>query len=108
MRLVFGAIVAFVLLSLYAASVMMGIAVVLRVNDTAGADRAFTEGMRLAMTTIGGLVSTLVVTALANTRPGESPLERFRGDLGAEIKYENILNYSIIAYVIIWIILGLA
>ena len=68
---VFGGALALVLLLLYAMTVVGMIIAVLEVG-TAGKVE-FTGGVTLVVTTIGGLVSALVIAKLAATNPGETP-----------------------------------
>jgi len=84
---VFGAVLAFILLFLYAATVSMMISAVVRCEaENENADPAetavpideciagkVTGGMEYIVTTVAGLVSAVVVAQLAVTPPGQSP-----------------------------------
>ncbi len=104
MKAVFGGVIAFVLLGLYASSVVMAIAIVMR--KAPAPDLVFTEGFRLAMTTIGALVSALVISVLAATDVGEAPLDRSLRDASRTTR--NAVFYAMIAYLGCWVVCGLA
>jgi hypothetical protein len=62
--------------------------------------------MALTMTTVGGLVSALVIAELAVTRPGESPAGRVLNTNPSQ-EVINILKITTIAYLLVWTLFGL-
>lgn len=65
-----------------------------------------TNGMIFVLTTIGGLVSALVITQLAITHPGEHPVNRFV-PVGASESFKRIANQVGTLYLIVWMLAGL-
>ena len=106
MKAIFGGVIAFVLLGLYASSVIVAIVLVMR--HVPKPDDAFTDGFRLAMTTIGALVSALVISVLAATDAGEVPLARSMAEGNFTTKTINTVQYAMVAYLTVWILCGLA
>jgi hypothetical protein len=110
MKLVFGGLIAIMLLGLYAYSVMFAISVVSCMN-TAGCSAltvgSFTAGFASTMTTVGGLVSALVIAELAITEPGNAPIARAL-DSGASASATNALKVITGVYLLLWVALGLA
>ena len=106
MKAIFGGVIAFVLLGLYASSVIM--AIILVTWKVPKPDAVFTEGFRLAMTTIGALVSALVISVLAATDAGEVPLAKSMAKGNFTATTINTVQYAMIAYLTVWILCGLA
>lgn len=68
---VFGGVLALILLLLYAVT---GVGMIIAVLQVGAAGKVqFTDGVTLVVTTIGGLVSALVIAKLAATAPGQTP-----------------------------------
>ena len=102
MKLIFGGAIALVLLGLYIYSVVF--AVMLAESPEGG---TLNSGMLLALTTIGGLVSALVIAQLAVTKPGEAPVVRTltTAQQGSAATV-TIVTWVAWAYVAAWIVLG--
>lgn len=97
----FGALVAYILLCLYAGTVGY---MIVSVSGAAGAPVAFNTGVTYVVTTVGGLVSALVVAQLALAAPGESPtLAR-----AAAREDERLFRRLAVAYMLVWLVVGLA
>jgi hypothetical protein len=109
MRLLFGAVIAIVLLGLYAYSVFTATAVVNCVETTGCAKLTladFTDGMASTMTLIGGLVSALVIVELSVTQPGEPPVARALAD-NPTAKATMAVKVLTSLYLLAWIVTGL-
>jgi hypothetical protein len=114
---IFGGVVAYMLLLLYGGTVayMTG-AVILNSRHEASKDKdgkaiaavkiEFKPGLVYVVTTIGGLVSALVVARLAITKPGENPATTLRMvDAGEGAK--ALSAWLTIAYLVGWLLTGL-
>jgi hypothetical protein len=79
LRALFSTLIAVILLALYAAAVVFATSVA-RCLDTPGClsltAESFTTGFTLVLSTVGGLVSALVIAELAITAPGKAPAAR--------------------------------
>ena len=103
---VFGGALAFILLMLYAITVSYMILAVIGAGRTDPAKALeFTGGLVFVVTTIGGLVSALVIAKLAVTQPGESPSIR-RIPAGAD-GARNRDTWLAMVYLGVWLIVGL-
>jgi hypothetical protein len=105
--LAFGGALAFILLMLYAVSVIYMIIAVAAWDRTVPVKPVeFSSGLVLVVTTVGGLVSALVITKLAVTPPGQSPTislpaaDEDEGPSRTEV-------WLALLYLIIWLIVGL-
>ena len=110
MKLLFGGLIAVIVLGLYAYSVVFAISVVNCINTTgcsALTAASFTDGFAQTMTTVGGLVSALVIAELAITKPGEAPVARAL-DPSASVAQINALKVVTGVYLLVWLALGLA
>ena len=115
--LIFGGIVAYVLLLLYAGTVVsMTKGVIEHGMAEAPTDedgktlpkekKVFTPGVVNIVTIIGGLISALVVSKLAITKPGENPaLMELRQDAGELAK--KISTWLTVMYLVGWLATGL-
>ncbi|HYN45327.1 MAG TPA: hypothetical protein VES64_01410 [Allosphingosinicella sp.] len=102
MKLIFGGAIALVLLGLYIYSVVF--AVMLAQSPEGG---TLNDGMLLALTTIGGLVSALVIAQLAVTKPGETPVVRtLTAAQQGSAATVTIVTWVAWIYVAAWIVLG--
>lgn len=104
---VFVGTLAFILLLLYAITVAYMVSAVIRAGKVDPAEALpFTGGLVFVVTTIGGLVSALVVATLAVTQPGESPSIRAvtAGDGGVQHGSDVWLSKT---YLIVWLVVGL-
>jgi hypothetical protein len=110
MKLVFGGLIAVILLGLYVYSVLFAISVVAcisRPGCSALTAASFTDGFGSTMTTVGGLVSALVIAELAITKPGEAPVARALAAT-ASARATGTLKALTGAYLLVWVIVGLA
>jgi len=110
MKLVFGGVIAVILLGLYTYAVEFAIQVV-RCISTTGCSQftssSFTGGFATTMTTVGGLVSALVIAELAITQPGEAPVARALGAT-ASARVTGTLKIVTGIYLLVWVLVGLA
>ena len=105
--LAFGGALAFILLMLYAVSVIYMITAVAAWERTVPVKPVeFSSGLVLVVTTIGGLVSALVITKLAVTPPGQSPTISLPAAVGNGVP-SRTETWLAILYLIIWLIVGL-
>jgi len=110
MKLIFGGVVAVILLGLYAYAVLLAISVVVCANASgcsAPTMASFTAGFAGTMTTVGGLVSALVIAELAVTKPGEAPMARVI-DAAASVGAINALKVVTGIYLLVWVALGVS
>ena len=110
MRALFGGVIAVVLLGIYVRLVAIGYLVVQCVSRPGCTQRTaeqFNDNMAQALTVIGGLVSALVIAELAITNPGDAPAARVLAD-DATSRSKTILKFVTAAYVLVWLLTGLA
>lgn len=104
----FGGTVAYILLLLYSGSVGY---MIWKVKDwTAAADTsslAFHDGLLYVVTTIGGLVSALVVSHLAVTTPGDNPAV-MRVAVRQDGTQSGAITSVVMIYLVVWLVVGLA
>lgn len=98
----FGALIAYILLCLYGCTVSYMIVSVCAAAP--GAPVEFNSGVKYVVTTVGGLVSALVVAQLALTTPGSAPTLA-RADAKDN---ERLFRRLAIAYMLVWLCVGLA
>jgi hypothetical protein len=106
---VFGGALAFILLALYAFTVVYMIVAALGWGRTVPVPTnalEFSDGLVFVVTTIGGLVSALVVAKLAATTPGDSPSIR---NITSTTTAAQKKNDSWLAgvYLAVWLLVGL-
>ena len=109
-KLFIGGALAFILLGLYVYSIVIAILIancVGQSNCSAYNTNNFNDGMVIALTLIGGLVSALVITELAITKPGEAPLARTL-ETNTPPAAVNAVKIVSTVYLIIWVFAGLA
>lgn len=110
-KTIFGGVIAILMLALYVYAVVVALVITGCLSKgaecTAYTANSFTSGMAIAMTTIGGLISALVIAELTITKPGAAPFARA---LGADPsgKAKIYLTITTIAYLSVWILCGLA
>lgn len=107
--LIFGALLACALLLIYLGSILymayglwttcQGAAVACTSNSI-----SLNEGFQFVFTTVGGLVSALVVAQLTVTRPGDAPtIGNFKAETGlGQRRTEQVVG----AYLLVWMICG--
>jgi len=105
---VFGGVLAFILLILYASTVAyMSVEVIRSGRLSPVKALEFSSGLVFVVTTIGGLVSALVIAKLAITEPGGNPgIMRITGT--AEEKQSPWVTTIAVGYLAIWLIVGLS
>jgi hypothetical protein len=115
---IFGGIIAYILLLLYAVIVVSiivgvvqrGIAEPPKDSDGKSLPKEkleLTAGVINVVTIIGGLVSALVVAKLAITKPGDNPaLMQLNPNAGEMVK--NVATWLTVAYLVVWLATGLA
>lgn len=105
-KIIFGGLICALLLGLYAYLIFQGIAVINCSVAAASTCPVFTATMDAAFLLIGGLVSALVISELAITKPGESPGRRLLED-SPKAKVVTLLKLVTTLYLIVWLIGGL-
>lgn len=106
--MIFGGVIASILLLLYTVTLAY---MIVEVMNCAGevdcGTKDFAEGMIFVVTTVGGLVSALVVSELTITKPGENPgiMKFAAGRSGPPNRMATALA---IVYLAVWLIIGLA
>lgn len=107
MRAVAGGVVAIVLLVFYVLLVHSAIHIV-NCATTSGCTDAtvgsFNDVMSQAMSVLGGLVSALIISELAITKPGETPAGRFLS--ATSTRGRNVLRWTTWLYVAVWLVTG--
>jgi hypothetical protein len=104
--LIFGGIIAYILLALYAVTLIWMILQVLDAGSNNG-EIEFNSGIIYVVTTVGGLVSALVVAKLTITQPGENPgLINITGQ--TENKVLKTTTFLTNLYLAVWILVGLS
>lgn len=103
-KLIIGGIIAYMLLMLYSGIAAYIVKRVIECSyDQACSGVELHSGMIYVLTTVGGLVSALVVSKMTITAPGSDPaVFRHLGE-GQPL----IINYIVWCYLIIWTITGL-
>lgn len=110
-KVIFGTVIAYLLLGLYVYSVNVAISVVNCVSRdgcTTFTINNFTDGMVSALTTIGALVSALVITELAVTQPGDAPVVGALGTTSESLFTQSFVKLTTFVYLGIWLFTGLA
>ena len=108
-RLIFGGLVAILLLGLYAYSVVLAILAVQCLTQPGCQDysKDLNEGIVTVLNLVGGLVSALVVAELAVTQPGEQPAATSLGiDVSAATK--KVVRLVSATYILVWVVCGVA
>jgi hypothetical protein len=109
MKLFFGGLIAVILHCLYVYAVQFAINVV-NCLATSGCSQltaaSFTDGFAYVLTTVGGLVSALVIVELAMTKSGEAPVRRWLG-ANASPRATWFLKVVTGVYLLVWVFVGL-
>jgi hypothetical protein len=109
MKLLFGGLIALILLGLYVYLIGLGVLVVVCVSSQGCAKWTlanFTPEMASALALVGGLVSALVIAELAITKPGETPVARALGP-NAFPNSQSTVKIITVAYLLVWLAAGL-
>jgi hypothetical protein len=104
-KIIIGGIIAYILLILYSGiAFYIIVSVIEQSHVTPGGKLEMHPGLNYVLTTVGGLVSALVVSRLTITTPGTDPavFDHFGKDQPA------LVNIVVWCYLIIWILTGLA
>jgi hypothetical protein len=110
MKLIFGGLIAVILLGLYAYALWFAVEVVTCINTqgcTQFTATNFGSGFASTLSTVGGLVSALVIAELAITKPGEAPVARALDTTTGSTTTSNVLRAVTGAYLLVWVALGL-
>ncbi|MCC6972062.1 MAG: hypothetical protein IT434_17760 [Phycisphaerales bacterium] len=110
MKTVFGGAIAIVLLGVYVHLLRVAYLIIDCEAITACTTHKvsdFNEVMAQTLNVISGLVSALVIAELAVTKPGEAPVTRVLSDSASRLS-RSILNAVTVAYVLVWLVSGLA
>lgn len=112
---VFGGVIAFVLLLLYSSILIFMIIQVVQCEPAnAFCGESITKGMVYVVTTIGGLISALVIAQLAVTPAGEMPFVKQFEDSAKMLPEDKPrigktgITRLIVTYLSVWVLLGLA
>ncbi len=120
----FGAAIAVILLGLYTFTVILMVIAVVdcenlhqqaqlsgkgesTVDVSACVDSRITSGATYVVTTVGGLVSALVVAVLGATKPGENPSRALVSE-NASTTAKTVSNIVVVLYLVVWGATGLA
>jgi hypothetical protein len=104
-KLIIGGIIAYILLILYSGiAIYIIIKVIECSKDQSCGKLDLHSGLIYVLTTVGGLVSALVVSRMTITNPGSDPsvFRNFDGD------QPLIVNFIVWSYLIIWTFTGFA
>jgi len=110
-RLLFGSIIVIFLLALYGVALWDAIDLARTIPKPGETLPPLNSGTTWTLTTVGGLVSALVIAELAVTKPGDKFAGRFlvRSDPNtpAPGKLSTFfVTFITIAYVVVWVLLG--
>lgn len=104
-QLLFGGMIAFILLGLYVWSIVSGACEASPIAGCKDRVPAFTANMQFLLNSVGGLISATVVGVLGATKPAEFPAEGlFRKNLTGTV--QTIAGYMPSLYILVWIICG--
>ncbi|MFZ0422526.1 MAG: hypothetical protein WAL80_06585 [Xanthobacteraceae bacterium] len=109
MKLLFGGLIAIILLGLYEYSVYEAVMVVNCIVTTGCTEynaADFSKEFSHALNGIGGLVSALVIAELAMTEPGKAPVSRAIGSAGAYSKLSWTITIVTTLYLLVWVVTG--
>lgn len=106
--LLFGGVIAIILLGLYTFTMIYMISKAATCTSPGPCEPVnIPTGITYIHTTVAGLVSALVVTVLTLSQPGEAPgVEKLASNLSEQSK--RVTGYIAGGYVLVWIISGLA
>ena len=109
-RLVFGGLVAFILLGLYAYATIYSIlaAQCLSVGPCPRYNKDLNDGIATVLNLVGGLVSALVIAQLAVTEPGGTPGDGLIDSEKLADTSKKILMVVSVGYILVWLACGLA
>jgi hypothetical protein len=102
-RLIIGGIIAYILLGLYGGIAIYIITQVLKCSNETGCSVELNNGIIYVLTTVGGLVSALVISKLSITTPGKDPTMFTQ----LTEKTPLIVRLIVWCYLLIWTSIGL-
>jgi hypothetical protein len=107
-RLIFGGLIAVVLLGFYVYAVVVAIMAVLCLVQPGCQvyTKDLNEGVITVLNLVGGLVSALVVAELAVTEPGKAPGASLAIDIPATSK--KVVAVIATLYILVWVLCGVA
>lgn len=108
-KLLFGGLVAVILLGLYVYATIFAIQVAQCVGRGVCKPhpQGLSDGVETVLNLVGGLVSALVIARLAIAEPGDSPAAGLLPDTASDI-LKKMVNVIAVAYVVVWLACGLA
>jgi len=109
-KLIFGGLVAIILLGLYAYATVYSILAVQCLGSGACTEytKDLNEGVVTVLNLVGGLVSALVIAQLAVTEPGAAPGAGLADAETITETMKKVVTIVSIAYVTVWLACGLA
>lgn len=111
-KFLFGALIAIILLGLYAFSLGDAIQLALREVPKGATPDKLLPGVGTTLSTVGGLVSALVIAVLAISKPGEQPGQRVLANANPNVEPSatemRVVGLISSIYVLVWILFGLA
>lgn len=108
-KLLFGGVIAIILLGLYAYATIYSIQAALCIGS-GPCDRYskdLTDGVVTVLNLVGGLVSALVISQLAITKPSDTPGVGLLADDASDIT-KNLVKIVAVTYVAVWVACGFA
>ena len=100
----FAGIIAFLLLGIYSFTVLGMIFKVVEWGATTVPESGVNDGLSYVVTTIGGLISALVISQLTITKPGEAP--KISGS-SADGQNTGAVTKLVFLYLAVWLLVGL-
>ena len=108
-KLLFGGVIAIILLALYAYATIYSIqaALCLGRGPCTAYKPELTDGVVTVLNLVGGLVSALVIAQLAITKPRDTPGASLLADDASSIT-KNMVKVVAVTYVAVWVACGFA
>jgi hypothetical protein len=105
-QLIFGGILALVMLGLYGYSVFEAVKLARECKDIAGCTKELSNNLMLFFNVVGGLISATVVGVLGSTQRGEFPAQKsFEKNLSGLTA--TIAGFMPSVFILFWIVCGL-
>ena len=108
-RLLFGGVIAIILLGLYAYATVYSIQAALCIGrgPCTSYSKDLTDGIVTVLNLVGGLVSALVISQLAITKPRDTPGVGLLADDASDTT-KNMVKVVALTYLAVWVACGLA
>lgn len=104
-QLIFGGILATILLGFYIWSIFDGVAIAMWCAPGANCSNQYSANMAFLLNTLGGLISATVVGVLGATQTGEYPgVKSFSKNLSGT--FQTVAAFMPSFYILVWIISG--